>query len=152
MFRYTLLLSDFVLTIIKMFTYDSEKLKSSVTKSSQLLLPTAIFQANSQTVVNTCQRDHSDESSAKIEDLQESTRKVKKSVDFSKIVRVCLIPCRSEFEPVKSCLWWTSVEINCFKGEAFQQLKKVIATHRCTLKEGLAILYSDSDGVVAVEY
>ena len=29
-----------------------------------------------------------------------------KSVNFSKVVRVCLIPRREEFEPIKHHVWW----------------------------------------------
>ena len=146
MFRYTLLFSDFILSIIKMFAKKSEKLKSSLTKSSQLLISTVTYQTISETLKNNCQDDGSEESQKTVTSTDDnSSRKLKKSVDFSKVVRVCLIPCRSEFEPVKSYLWWTSIEINCFKGEAFQELKKVIANHHCTLKEGLAILYNNSE-------
>jgi hypothetical protein len=73
--------------------------------------------------------------------LVKTSENIRKKVNFSMIVRVCLIPCRKEIESIKHLLWWNSHEIDAFKKDAIFELKEFMDCHGCTLKQGMFILY-----------
>ena len=84
---------------------------------------------------------------SRIEPLKD-TRKV----SFSKIVRVCLIPCRHEFEYIKHHLWWSAQEIDIFKNDSYRELKYTIESQGVSLKQALAILYQCSNSTESTQY
>ena len=66
---------------------------------------------------------------------------VNKTVNFLKTVRVCLIPRREEFAPIKHNIWWKSDDYEVFRASAVCELFTIMNVHECTLKEGMSILY-----------
>ena len=78
-----------------------------------------------------------------------TSSKATKNVDFLKVVRVCLIPCREEFEPIKHTIWWDTDDYETFKSDAFFELFATMKTHKCTLKEGISILYGPHSHLVS---
>jgi hypothetical protein len=65
----------------------------------------------------------------------------KKRVEFSKIVRVCLMPCRKEVEEFSYRLWWNAKELDEFKIAALIELNITIQVQRCTVKQAMVMLY-----------
>ena len=69
------------------------------------------------------------------------TRKVK----FSRMIRVCLIPCKREFDEIKHLTWYNSNEIRNIRTEATLEMKEFREIHKCTLKYGVCMLYQPSN-------
>ena len=67
--------------------------------------------------------------------------KATKSVKFSTIVRVCLIPQREEFELIKHDVWWDKHNLETFRADACRELYEFMKYCGCTMKEGMYLLY-----------
>ena len=65
----------------------------------------------------------------------------RKSVQFSKVVRVCLIPCRTELNVLRNSILWSAEEINSFKLNAYLEITQFIEQNQCTLKAAMSVLY-----------
>ena len=62
-----------------------------------------------------------------------------KKVSFSRNVRVCLIPCRKEYESIRCNIWWDAEDFGNFKVNAFIELMEIIETRDCSLKEAISV-------------
>ena len=70
------------------------------------------------------------------------SKKIKsKSIKFSVIVKVILIPSRLELNALKSTLWWTVAEIESFRKDTYHEIKQCIEQNRCSLNEATMHLY-----------
>ena len=74
-----------------------------------------------------------------------------KIVDFSKTVRVCLIPRREEFESIKHNIWWETQDYEAFKVDSFYELFAIMNTYGCTRKEGMSLLYEPNQSNASSE-
>ena len=65
----------------------------------------------------------------------------RKSVSFSNLVRVCLVPCRKELMVLRDYIWWSTVDMDLFKLDAFMEIKQFIECNRCNLKTAMIVMY-----------
>ena len=65
----------------------------------------------------------------------------RKSVRFSNVVRVCLIPCRKELMVLRYYIWWSRIETESFKLDAFMEIKHFIEHNQCDVKAAMFVLY-----------
>ena len=73
----------------------------------------------------------------------EQAKSQSRKVHFSTVVRVCLIPTRSEFSPIKHEVWWSKDELAAINSEAFFEVVQCLNTYSCTIKEAMLILYQN---------
>ena len=66
---------------------------------------------------------------------------IRKSVRFLNAVRVCLIPCRKDLTTLRDYIWWSTVDMNLFKLDAFMEIKQFIECNRCTVKGAMIVMY-----------
>lgn len=48
----------------------------------------------------------------------EFVRKTKKVVTFSPFIEICFIPCKEEYAPIKSLLWYRNLDYFLFRKDA----------------------------------
>ncbi|KAJ1407450.1 hypothetical protein B484DRAFT_204241 [Ochromonadaceae sp. CCMP2298] len=65
----------------------------------------------------------------------------KRRVTFSPVIRVCLVPCRADFQEHFEVLFWDRDSYSVFKQEALQELRSYWYAHRSTVKEAIDALY-----------
>jgi hypothetical protein len=78
-----------------------------------------------------------------------------KCVRFSTLVKVCLIPTRSELLNLSSSLYWTCNDCDQFKQEAFKEIKEFADSHECTVKQAIVLMYQpgrDSEAKFHLEF
>jgi len=64
-----------------------------------------------------------------------------KKVKFSSVIRVCLVPCRSDFLNDFHDLFWMREDYQSFKEDAVRELRAHWLTNRTTVKEAIIDLY-----------
>lgn len=62
-------------------------------------------------------------------------------VKFSSVIRVCLVPCRSDFQSDFHTLFWMREDYQTFKEDAVRELRAHWLTNRTTVKEAIIDLY-----------
>lgn len=65
----------------------------------------------------------------------------RKKVRFSSVIRVCLVPCRSDFISDFHDLFWMREDYQSFKEDAVRELRAHWLTNRTTVKEAIIDLY-----------
>ena len=68
-----------------------------------------------------------------------------KTVKFSRLIQIFLIPCKREFDDIKHLAWYNSNEIRNIRKEATLEMKEFREIHKCTLKYGVCMLYQPSN-------
>ena len=71
-----------------------------------------------------------------------------KSVSFSKIVNVVLIPTRDEYIEDKYNLWWNEKELNHIKLLAVTELQTVMAMKNIPYKQAIKNLYQPKETTI----
>lgn len=67
--------------------------------------------------------------------------KKKRKVTFSNLVKVCLIPTRQEMIHLAGDMYWSCVECELFKKEAFQEIQAYSTFMDCSCKEAISLLF-----------
>lgn len=71
-------------------------------------------------------------------------------VRFNPVVRVCLVPCRTDFRGDFDLLFWEKEDYQAFKEDALQELRAHWMKHNTSVKEAIFALYQPSKADEAI--
>lgn len=75
---------------------------------------------------------------------QSQSKEPAHKVRFNPVVRVCLVPCRTDFRSDFYLLFWEKEDYQAFKEDALQELRAHWMKHNTSVKEAIFALYQPS--------